>query len=490
MGRGLRQGIGIAMMSGAVAFGAAGAAAAQAPPTGEPFAIESTALVPLDAESAVSISGIHGQITIMTRDERELRVVSRGPGPQGAELPVGMWQDGSKLIVAPAPGDKGGASQLRVEVPRGFAIAVDAADSDISIQSAWGGVDLHGTNLRVTVNGNSGSLIADLEGGSLALRDSNEATLRVSGTAVDVSGMSGSVNVRAVGGKIVLGKISGSTDVESDESKLVLDGLSGSIHVKANKGEATIMGIKAGGELAMSGTPLHLKEGKGDITVTSDASVDFETMEASMHLDMYGGALRGKGNKGILEVRTRNTEINVEAIEQGMRIQGDGVKAKIVDVGGELYVETTISEVVVDRAGSVDLRIDRGNATIQRAAGAVQAIVAGGDVHIIDGSGPVTLDLDGGDAEVSWASMSGDKESKLTNKSGNVTVHFPASGVCRVEAKSKYGRIDTDLPTVKVMDDLTEAQGPVNGGYRPLVRVVANGDIHLLGAARVQDENN
>jgi hypothetical protein len=179
--------------------------------------------------------------------------------------------------------------------------------------------------------------------------------------------------------------------------------------------------------------------------------------------------------------------VSVESIEQGMRILGDGLKAKIVDVGGELYIETTVSDVVIDRAGTVDLRLDRGSATIQRAMGAVQAIVVGGDVHIIDGSGPVNLDLDGGDAEVSWASMSGGKDSKLNNKSGNITVRIPASAVCRIEAKSRYGRVDTDLPTVKVTDDFTEAQGPVNGGYRPAVYVGANGDIHLQDGGKTHD---
>jgi len=66
---------------------------------------------------------------------------------------------------------------------------------------------------------------------------------------------------------------------------------------------------------------------------------------------------------------------------------------------------------------------------------------------------PVQLEIDGGDADVSWVSLGGAKDSLLVNKSGNVTVRIPAGASCRVEAKSRYGRVDSSLPTVKVLDD-------------------------------------
>jgi len=358
------------------------------------------------------------------------------------------------------------------------------ADSDVAIQSEGGVVDLRGTNVRATVQVVGGSVTAELAGGKLTVNKSGDATVRVRGTATSISDVTGDVRVHAAGGRIALTAIEGSIDVESDESQLVLNGLSGALHVNAQKGEATVVGSTGGAELKLSGTPLHLKEGTGDITVTSDAPVDFATMAASMRFDMYGGSLRGKGNAGILEVRARNAEVNVEAILEGMRLQGDGLKAQIVDVGGELYVETTVSDIFVDRVASVILKDDGGNVTIQQAAGPVQATVVGADIHILKGSGPVTLDADRGEAEVAWASMGGGKDSKLTNKGGSITVRIPGSGWCHVEAKSTFGRIDSDIPTVKVTDDLTEARGPVNSGSRPVIHIVANGDIHILGAEK------
>jgi len=479
----------VARWTGAFFWVAARVAYAEAPPPGEPFAIESAALVPLDDESSVAIRGVHGRITVVTLEARELRVVSRRPGPQGAELPVGLWRVGNTFVVSAPPGDDGGERQLQVEVPATFGITVEVDESDVSIQAPGGSVNLRGKNLRAVVAGSSGSLYVELDGGTLTIADATDATVRLKGTTAKIAEVSGNVNVHATGGSVSVGVIRGSTDLDCDETKLVVDGPLGSIRIKARKGDATVMGFKAGAELELSGTPLHLKEGKGDVTVISDAAVDFLSMVASLHFDMYGGSLRGKGNDGILEVRTRNTEVNVETIEQGMRIQGDGLRAHIEDVGDELYIETSISDVVVDRAGSVVLLLDRGSATVQRAAGSVQANVVGGDVHIVDGSGPVTLELDRGDATVSWASFPGDKDSKLVNKSGNITVRFPTSGACHVEATTKYGRIDSEVPSIRVSDDLTEAKGPVNGGSRPIIQIVASGDIHLQSVAKPHEEN-
>ncbi len=475
----------VATMIGAVAVSAAAAAAGHAPPIGEPFSIEPAVLVPIEDVSGVSIVGIRGQISISTRETRELQVISRALGADGAELPVGIWRDGGRLIVGPAPGDRGGPRLLDVEVPKGFAIAVDAADSDLVVLSEGGTVDLRGDNLRATVQARGASIVADLLAGTLNVSDSKDATVRVRATATTISGMSGNVTVRATGGAVTVATVEGSTDVESEDSKLVFEGLSGPLHVDAQKGEAKVSGIKGGAELALIGTPLQLKEGKGDIVVRSDTPVIFEAMAASMHFDMDGGSLRGKGNAGLLELRGRNTELNVESITGGMRVQGRGLTVKIVDVGGELQVEAANSNVVVDGAESVVLRVDGGNVALQRATGAVQANVTGGDARILDVSGPVNLELDRGDGEVSWTSFTGDKDSNLVSNNGNLTVRFPPAKGCRVEAKSKDGRIDSDLPTVRVLEGSSEAQGPVNSGYRPIVKITASGDIHLLGATQV-----
>ncbi len=464
-------------MIGSVAVGSG--AAADALPTGDPFAVESAVSVPFDEATAVSIVGLRGLVSISTGEKRELRVISRAPGPAGADLPVGVWRDGGRLIVAPAPGAPDGARRIEIEVPQGVALAVDAADSEVVILSQGGTVELRGNRMRATVQAAGGSLVAILVGGTLTAVDLKDATARLSGTAATISDVSGNVTVRSVGGSLKVAAVGGSTDVEGEHSKLAFEKLSGSLRVKAQKGEATVAGLEAGAEFALVGTPLRMTGGTGDITATSDAPVVFQAMEGAMLLDMNGGSLHGNGNNGDLELRGRNTDVNLESITGVLHLQGDGLKARILDVGGELQVEATGSSVFVDRAGDVVLTVDSGSVTIQQAAGSVKAKVTGADVHILDGMGPVTLEMDGGDGEVSWATISGETESTLTNAGGKLTVRFSSSGGCRVDAKSNYGRIDSELEGVKVADDFSSARGPVNNGYHPYVHITASGDIRL-----------
>ena len=489
MGRRLQPRIVIATIAVTLGFALSTASEPAKLPEGQPLAVEATALVPLDTESSLAVVGIQGQVSIESHDQRELRVISRTPGNDGADLPVGIWQVGQKLVIAPAPGEKRQERYLHVEVPANFKVSVDATDSQIVVVATGGNLELRGANLSATIQESHGPIDGDLVGGKLSIADSSDTTLKLQGTTLTVTENKGSVHVRATGGTISLTKVEGPIDVQADEANLLIDSPESSVRVKARKGSAMVAGLQAGAELDMSGTPLVLKEGHGDVTVTSDATVEFHSMAASLHVELNGGSLRGKGNQGTLDVRTRNGEVNVEAIEQALRVQGDGLKATIADVGGELSIDTTISDVTIDRVTSVVAKIDRGSLTLQRAGGAVQANVVGGDVHIIDGNGPVTLDLEGGDADVSWASFSGDKDTHLTNRSGSITVRVPVSGPARLVAKSRYGRIDGSVPGVRVSDDLNEAQGPINGGSRPVVHVDASGDIHLAYGSEAHDAN-
>lgn len=472
---------------GLILSAAARGAAAQTP-EGEPLAVEAAAILPIDTESAVEVRDIQGQIRISSRPGAEMRILSRLPdGSQ--DLPVGIWQVGSKLIVAPPAGQAPGTRALRLEVPPGFGVQVAASDSDVTLDRIGGGITVSGNDSRVSAGACEGTLDAELAGGSLTLQSSGDATVRTRGTDVTSIDGIGDLRLRVSGGSVTVSSPRGATEIDGDEAKVSVDRASGRLHVNLQKGTAEAKEFGSGAEFELVGTPLKLKEGRGDITVSSDSLVEFNTLAGAFHADLYGGSLRGTKNSGILEVRTRNAEINVESIDGGMRVQGDGLKARLVDIGGDLYVEASVSDLVIDKATNVEVHLDRGSATIQRSAGAVNATVVGADVHVLDGIGSIALDLDGGDAEISWSSITGDTDSQIVNRSGSVTVKFPVSGSCRVEARSTHGRVDSDLSTVKVLADTAQAQGPVNGGYRPVIHISAAQDVHLVSGATAHGEN-
>jgi hypothetical protein len=474
--------LGIAALAAALLPTAAGAEPPPLP-SGEPLAVEASAIVPIDDETTLVVVGIVGQVKIEAGEQRELRVVAREPGLQGADRPIGIWQQGNKLIVAPAPTGAGGPMQVHIDVPRTFAVLVDATNTDVAVLGAGGRVELTGNGLRGTVYGASGPFSAELTGGTLTVISGSDATIRSHGTSVEASEIAGSVSVTAVGGTVRLTKVGGSTDVGGEDASIVLDAMQGQVLVKAKKADVTASGGVAPAEFQMSGAALHLKEGTAEVTVVSDALVEFRSLGGPLRVDLTGGTVRGKGISGTLDVHARNAEINVESIDKTAQVSGEGLKAKLVEVGGAVTADVSDSDVDVQRAAGVKAKIDRGSFSAGEIGGLIQATVVGGDVHIADGTAAINLDQDGGDADVAWTSMTGDAPSDLVNKSGSVTVTLPQSGPCRVEAKSQFGRIDSTIATVKVADDLASAQGPVNGGGRTLIKISANRDIRLQGGS-------
>jgi DUF4097 and DUF4098 domain-containing protein YvlB len=265
--------------------------------------------------------------------------------------------------------------------------------------------------------------------------------------------------------------------------------LDGGVRMKARGGSADFTGFAAGADFQLAGCTLKLSDGKGDVTVNSDTTISFEKMAGALHFDLYGGNLQGNGNQGLVEVRTRNTEIGLQAIDGPVRVQGDGVKLKLNDVSGELYVETSVSDVVIAKAGAaVGLKIERGNVALKGAQGTVSATIVGGDAQLLELTGPVSMEIEGGNAELGWNSITGDTDTLVRNGSGDVTIHFPASASCRVDATSKFGRVESDIPTVRVMDDGKSAAGPIGHGRRPTIKVEAEGNISLMGGGGAGEE--
>jgi hypothetical protein len=369
-----------------------------------------------------------------------------------------------------------------VEVPATFAVRVEARGGTTTVEGLSGFVEVRATDTDVRCREIGGNLEATVERGSLRLQDVASSTVRAKNATVEATEVKGTLDARLEGTtKLTATGVRESLEIDSDDASFVVKTADGPVRVRARGGTAELSELGAGGDFQLSGCTLKLAGGRGDITVNSDTTVTFEKMTASLHFDLYGGSLQGNGNQGLVEVRTRNTEIGLQAIDGPVRIQGDGVKVNVSDVSGELYVETSVSDVTIAKAGGgVGLKIERGNVALKGASGTITATIVGGDAQLLELTGPVALEIEGGNAEVSWTSITGETDTLLQNNSGDLTVHFPGSASCRVEATSKFGRVESDIATVRVLDDGKEAQGPIGHGRRPTIKVAAEGNVRLL----------
>jgi len=459
---------------------AAAAFAADAP--GEPDAKEAVGLFPVEGESLLIVKDIPGQLLVSTRKAKEVRFVSRATDKSGSDRPLGIWFEGSTVTLAPVPGTPIPEGVLRVEVPESFGVRVFLKGGTATLDGLGGAVDVKASDADVRLRGLTGSVEASVERGALRLAELSGATVRAKDATVEANEIQGPLTARLEGTKMTASGLRDSFDVDAEDATLSVKIVEGMVRVKARGGNAELTGLTAGADFQLAGCPLKLSEGKGDVSVNSDSTVAFAKMAGALHFDLYGGSLQGNGNQGLVEVRTRNTEIGLAAIDGPVRIQGDGVKVNVNDVSGELYVETAVSDVVIAKAGGgVGLKIERGNVSVKGAQGTVSATIVGGDAQLLELTGPVAMEIEGGNAEVGWTSITGETDTLVQNHSGDVTLFLPPSASCRVDATTKFGRVESDIPTVRVMDDAKSAQGPVGHGRRPTIKVEAEGNVRILG---------
>jgi hypothetical protein len=322
---------------------------------------------------------------------------------------------------------------LRVEAPPTFSVRVEAQDGTVVVDGFAGAVTMVTKGTVVRSHAVTGPLEAGVEGGSLSLANLGGAvTARIAAAAVFSA-----TDLRA------------GLDLDSKDATFKVQGVAGACRLDAHGGSGELTGLAGGGDLRLSGTKLRLTGGRGDITVTSDAAVEFVNMAATLRFELDGGTLLGRANQGPVRVRARRTDVKLEGIT------------------GELDLDTTGAGVVVARS-----------------TGPVTAIVFGGDAKLQEISGPVQLDIGGGNAEVAWAAIPADRDSLLKSSNGDITVRFPANASCRVTARTSSGHITSELPTIKVPADATEIQGALGQGQRPHIEIEADGKITLSAGAK------
>jgi hypothetical protein len=415
------------------------AASAQAPaaktasskaPAAAADGVQALGIFALTTETSLVIRGVPGQISVVTKPAHELRFLSRAKDKSGGERPLAVAFDGTTATLTAPPGATLPDGTLRVEAPSTFAVRVEAEDGTVLVDGFAGAVGIKGKRTVVRAQALTGPLEADVEAGSLTLTN-----------------LAGSVTARIRAACALTGtNLRGAFDLKSQDATFKVQGIGGPCTLEARGGSGELAGIAAGGTLNLSEATLRLTGGKGDVTITSDASVTFSNMVGAMRLELDGGILRGQGNQGPVAVRSRRTEINLEGV-----------------------------------SGELNLDVTRGNVAVQRSSGPVDAVIFAGDAKLNELQGPLRLEMDGGTAAVSWTTIAGDKDSLLKNNGGDISVRFPGNAVCKVSATTKSGKVTSDIASLKAAPDATEVSGSLAQGQKPLITIEADGNIHLTG---------
>lgn len=451
---------------------------------------EAGGLLKITTERSLLVRGIEGTIEVETGPPGEFRFLSTEVEARDKDMPVAVWEEGSSLVLRPPEGEEPRARRLGVSVPPGFAVRVEAKNSDVAAYGLTGSLEIAGE--RISIDAQSCRGPVSLEADASVVRLSNVADrTTVRGKEVDlrVSTGSGELELYLTGKVVGIKDFQGQVQGDLTGVDFVIDTAEGPLSLRQRGGTAYVTGLRQGGSLDLSQAPLRLFESEGEFTLRSDSDVQLKDTKASFRVDLYGGTFRAANNDGRLEGTTERTDIVMERMTGPMKLGAKNGSVRLSDVFGEVSLETVEAGVQVDKAsGRLTIGADGGDVTLQRVSADVDVKSSGGNVRVLEQGGSAKVIADGRDVEVAWLSVPAGRDCLVQNNGGDVVVRFLGGTGGHVTAEAPSGRVETDLHDIVVEPGGTTAQGFVGASRQPNVVVKASGNVELTGSAGGEEE--
>jgi hypothetical protein len=446
----------------------------------------SAAIVPLEQENRLVVRDLFGDLTVRLGKGEAVQFMAVDPEDRDRGIALALWQDGRSLLLRPVSGTEPEPVRMEVTVPQGFGVEIEARDSAVQVRGTEGFLEVTGSGLDLRAHS-----VIDLD---LDVVDSRvdvqgvtgEADLDLREVEGSVARVAGSLRGRIAGGSFQVGPVEGTTDLDVEGGRTEITASAGRLRMTADSAEIVAQDLAQGGEFRLTGTTLALRSCAGDLDVETDHDVAFESNEGDLHVNSWGGSLRGRGSKGLVEIKTSSAVVNLEEVEGPVRVQGDGLEVRLKQIGGELIVMGSSSRIEVSGASApVTIQNEFGDVFVEKASAGLSVFSRDGVVHATGLGGPAEIEAEGAEVRVGWVTMQADKDSVIRNTAGTVIAQFPVSGGggCMVEAVSNYGRVETDLPGIRVSGEEDRASGSINRRSRPSVRIEAEDGVRLLGSS-------
>jgi beta-lactamase regulating signal transducer with metallopeptidase domain len=240
----------------------------------------------------------------------------------------------------------------------------------------------------------------------------------------------------------------------SDGGFVEVHSLNGAINVKRGSGRA----------VSVVGTPNRLSEGDARLVVN-------ELRDGVVICVVYrgqSGCEPGSGTSGRARDRNRGS-LNLEITMP----ERSPLVARAVN--GSITSETL--------AAAIDARTTNGSVNVASRSGDVVARTTNGAVDLT-ASGRITAQTTNGSIRARLADTGWQGPSRLATTNGSIEVVLPSQPNVDVDARSRNGRITSDLPidVVRTRSSGATASGRIGNGGRNLELRTTNGRIRLLGA--------
>ncbi len=436
-------------------------------------------IVEIDGQQRLRLEGLQGNLSLRLGRAGEMQYMARALDNRRAEHPVALWLHGSVLQLEPVAGMEDQRLLVEIVVPPELDVHVNAAGSILNVSSLMSGIAVEGHDLELRMSGMADSCELELTGGTARIEASDgDIELRGSGVEATLRQLGGALILTAVNSRIELGMLRSTVEADLQRSKLVADQVQGQVQVKAEGGEVKLHGLRRGAELQLSECPLTLGDIEGGIRVNTDEAVQFEDLKSELWVSGYGAGVRGSGNLGGVHVDTSSATISLESIGGAVEVEGSDLRVQLKDLKADASVRTSMSHILAENCtAALDIENDYGDVVVNKMEGELKIKSSQGDVTVTGLSGPVDLQADGLMVEVAWTMLPKEGDSTIANEDGAIHLRLPTGGNGRLEAASRYGRVDSLIPEVRASDDGKYAAGMIGRGREPVIRVKAGGDI-------------
>ncbi len=462
----------------AIAAGLALAARAEGPRL---LSTEPAGQVAVESEYRLVLDGIEGEIYLGAGEAGRVRYASMARDGAESPIPVALWLDGLTFRLAPVEGAQPLTRYLQIAVPAGIALVVRGTDTLVRLQGLPSGLEVSGRRMTVTGRGIEGALGIDLVGGVVDLA-AIAGPVSVRGTDLDVkiSG-AGAATFDLTRGTAAIASVTGALAANLDGADFRVDEVQGPAKVRATAGKIALGGLRGESEVRLEGTPLDARDCSGDLDVVTDAAVSFADLNGPLHLDSYGGEVTGKGARSLVEVRSQGGKLQIAGIGGPARIEGTGLELRLQDLGDEVLVYVSSSAVTIENAsGPLGVENEFGTISIARASGPVEVSSRKSEVTLAELGGTLQLDADTKEVRAGWATFPKSGESLVKNAGGGAVITLPPRGPGRVEVRTRFGSVESELPEIVPDETGKSAAGDLGKRGAAVIRVVADGDVRLV----------
>lgn len=184
-----------------------------------------------------------------------------------------------------------------------------------------------------------------------------------------------------------------------------------------------------------------------------------------------------------VDLRIRTGAITVESLSGRVvgKVENGSLFCRRID--GTINASVDFGDVIVGRCtGAVTANVLKGAIRLGTIGGGVEARNATGNIEIMTAKAGVTAAAEAGDVTVGFGPTVV-SESRLTTSRGNIVVTLDPRTAIRVEASSRWGRVQTDLPFVLKSGASGKSQmsGQLNGGGPLLIARADGGQVRIKG---------